>query len=129
MDGSGTALLFSERVLGARGDGGIAQPMPTNEAVITEVASQPWAIGYTSLGALQKARSRVKTVALQSSMQALAVPPTPETIRDQSYPLARILHLYTALEPTRVVRDFIDYCLSARGQELVRKAGYLAITQ
>ena len=78
---------------------------------------------------MQRARSRVKAIALQSSPQAPAVPPTPETIRDQSYPLARILHLYTAAEPTGIVRDFIDFCLSARGQELVRKAGYLAVTQ
>ena len=129
MDGSGTALLFRQRVLGDQDDDGIAQQMPTNEAVVAEVASRPWAIGYTSFGAVQTARSRVKTVALQSSPEAPAVPPTPETIRDQSYPLARILHLYTASEPTGVIRDFIDFCLSGRGQELVRKAGYLAVTQ
>jgi phosphate transport system substrate-binding protein len=129
MDGSGTALLFRERVLDDKDDSGIAQQMPTNEAVVAEVAARLWAIGYTSFGAVQAARNRVKAVALQSSPQAPAVPLTPDTIRDRSYPLARILHLYTASEPTGVIRDFIDFCLSARGQELVRKAGYLAVTQ
>jgi phosphate transport system substrate-binding protein len=128
-DESGTALLFRQRVLGDRDDGGIAQQMPTNEAVVAEVASRLWAIGYTSFGAVQTARGRVKTVALQSSPQAPAVPPTPETIRERSYPLARLLHLYTASEPTGITRDFIDFCLSPRGQELVRKAGYLPVTQ
>jgi phosphate transport system substrate-binding protein len=127
MEGSGTALLFRQRVLGDRNYDGVVHQMPTNEAVVTEVASRPWAIGYTSFGAVQGARGRVKSVALRTSPQAPAVPPTPETIRDQSYPLARILHLYTASEPTGVVRDFIDFCLSSRGQELVRKAGYLAV--
>jgi phosphate transport system substrate-binding protein len=127
MDGSGTALLFRQRILGDQNyDGGVHQ-MPTNEVVVTEVASHPWAIGYTSFGAVQVARGRVKTIALQTSLQAPAVTPTPDTIRDQSYPLARILHLYTASEPTGVVRDFIDFCLSSRGQELVSKAGYLAV--
>jgi phosphate transport system substrate-binding protein len=127
--GSGTALLFRQRVFGDGDDGGIAQQMPTNEAVVAEVSSRLWAIGYTSFGAVQTARGRVKTVALQSSPQAPAVAPTPETIRERSYPLARILHLYTASEPTGVTRDFIDFCLSPRGQELVRKAGYLPMTQ
>jgi phosphate transport system substrate-binding protein len=34
MDGSGTAHLFRERVLGDKDDSGIAQQMPTNEAVV-----------------------------------------------------------------------------------------------
>jgi phosphate transport system substrate-binding protein len=127
MDGSGTALLFRQRVLGDQNYGGGVHQLPTNEGVVTEVASRPWAIGYTSFGAVQVARGRVKTIALQGSPQTPAVTPTPDTIRDQSYPLARILHLYTASEPTGVVRDFIDFCLSSRGQELVSKAGYLAV--
>ena len=43
MDGSGTALLFRQRVLSDKDDGVIAQQMPTNEAVIAEVA-------YTAVG-------------------------------------------------------------------------------
>jgi phosphate transport system substrate-binding protein len=127
MDGSGTALLFRQRVLGDQDYDGVVHQVPTNEGVVTEVASRPWAIGYTSFGAVQASRGRVKIVALQTRSQAPAVTPTPDTIRDQSYPLARILHLYTASEPTGVVRDFIDCCLSPRGQELVSKAGYLAV--
>jgi phosphate transport system substrate-binding protein len=127
MEGSGTELLFRQRVLGDQNyDGGVHQVL-TNEGVVTEVASRPWAIGYTSFGAVQAARGRVKPIALQTTAQAPAVTPTPDTIGDQSYPLARILHLYTASEPTGVVRDFIDFCLSSRGQELVSKAGYLAV--
>jgi ABC-type phosphate transport system substrate-binding protein len=119
--------LFRQRILGDQNYDGAVHQMPINEAVVTEVASHPWAIGYTSFGAVQVARGWVKTVALQTSPQAPAVPPTPDTIRDQNYPLVRILHLYTASEPTGVVRDFIDFCLSSRGQELVSKAGYLVV--
>jgi len=125
MDGSGTAQLFRQRVLRDTDYGGMVHQMPTNESVAIEVASRPLAIGYTSLGAVQAVRNRVKIVALQTDPQALPVVPTPENIRNQSYPLARILHLYTATVPTGAIKDFIDYCLSPRGQELVRKAGYI----
>jgi phosphate transport system substrate-binding protein len=127
MAGSGTAELFRQRVLSSVDYSGTAQQMSTNETLVTAVASQPWAIGYTGFGAIRVARGQVKPVALQANPQASPVTPTPETIRVQSYPLARLLHLYTVTEPTGGVKEFIDFCRSPRGQELVQKAGYLAI--
>jgi phosphate transport system substrate-binding protein len=127
MAGSGTAELFRQRVLGGADYNGTVQQMPTNEAIVTAVASQPWAIGYTGFGAVRVARGQVKLVALQASPQASPVAPTPETIRAQSYPLARLLHLHTVTEPAGSVKEFIDFCRSPRGQELVQKAGYLTI--
>jgi phosphate transport system substrate-binding protein len=67
MDGSGTSQLFRQRVLGDKSYDGIAHQVPTNEAVVAEVASRPWAIGYTSFGAVRAAHGRVKAVALQTS--------------------------------------------------------------
>jgi phosphate transport system substrate-binding protein len=78
MDGSGTALLFRQRVLGDKNYDGVVHQMPANEAVVSEVTSRPWAIGYTSFGAVQGARGRVKSVALRTSPQAPAVTPTPD---------------------------------------------------
>ena len=127
MPGSGIAELFRQRVLGGADYSGTVQQMPTNEAIVTAVASQPWAIGYTGFVAVRVARGRVKLVPLQASRQASPVAPTPETIRAQRYPLARLLHLYTVMEPTGSVKVFMDFCRSPRGQELVQKAGYLAI--
>lgn len=127
MPGSGTAELFRQRVLDGADYSGTVQHMPTNEALVTAVASQPWAIGYTGFGAVRVGRGQVKPVALQASPQASPVAPTPETIRAQRYPLARLLHLYTVTEPTGSMKVFIDFCRSTRGQELVQKAGYLAI--
>jgi phosphate transport system substrate-binding protein len=93
MDDSGTSQLFHQRVLGDMDYRGMVQQMPTNESIVAEVASRSWAIGYTSFEAVRASRRPVKTVALQTSPQELPVPPTPETIRARSYPLARMLHL------------------------------------
>ena len=127
MPSSGTAELFRQRVLDGADYSGTVQQMPTNEAIVTAVASQSWAIGYTGFGAVRVARGQVKPVALQASPHTSPVAPTPETIRARSYPLARLLHLYTMTEPTGSVKEFIDFCRGQRGQELVQKAGYLAI--
>ena len=129
MAGSGTSALFLQRVLAGEDYAESVQRMPTNTAIVAEVTNRPSAIGYSGLEAVQAARSRVKVVALQAAPQSLPVLPILETIRSGSYPLARTLHFYTAGEPSGLIKDFIDFCRSSHGQELVRKAGFIAIEQ
>jgi len=76
----------------------------------------PWPIGYTALGALRHARNRVKAVALRATLQAIPVLPASEMMRSVRYPRARTLHFYTAWRPSGTVKEFIDFCLSSRGQ-------------
>ena len=88
----------------------------------------PWAIGYTDLGALRHARSRVKAVVLRATLQSIPVLPAPEMTRFMRYPRARTLHFYTAWKPSGTVKEFIDFCLSSRGHALVQKAGYVVMS-
>ena len=53
------------------------------------------------------------------------VAPTPATVKDRSYPMARPLFLVTDGPPTGQARTFVDFVLSAEGQKLVNKHGYL----
>ena len=55
--------------------------------------------------------------------------PTPENIANQRYPLSRPLFVLTDGEPKGDAKLFIDFLLSARGQALVRKHGYLSLDQ
>lgn len=55
--------------------------------------------------------------------------PTPQTIADSSYPLARPLFLLTDSAPTGAAKTFIDYVLSDAGQALLRRHGYLTLAQ
>jgi len=123
--GSGTASLFGERVLRDKTYGPSVRHLPTNEAIVAEVATRPGAIGYTGLGALRGTNSRVKVVALRADAQSTPVPPTPATIRSGQYPLVRTLHLATAGNPSGTVKELIDFCLSASGQALLQRAGYV----
>ncbi|HEY1172456.1 MAG TPA: phosphate ABC transporter substrate-binding protein [Verrucomicrobiae bacterium] len=48
-------------------------------------------------------------------------------IANRSYPMSRPLYFLTNGEPTGDAKTFIEFVLSARGQDLVRKHGYLAL--
>lgn len=51
----------------------------------------------------------------------------PSAHDDESYPLSRPLFLLTNGEPTGAAKTFVDFLLSDRGQELVKKHGYMRL--
>lgn len=55
--------------------------------------------------------------------------PTAANIANHRYPMSRPLYLVTNGDPTGEAKAFIDFLLSSRGQELVRKHGYLSLDQ
>lgn len=58
-----------------------------------------------------------------------AVMPTAANIANHTYPMSRPLFVVTDGDPTGPAKTFIDFLLSSRGQELVRKHGYLSLDQ
>jgi phosphate transport system substrate-binding protein len=125
--GSGTASLFGERVLRDERYGPSVRYLPTNEAIVAEVATRPGAIGYTGLGALRGGGDRVKALPLYTEAPSAPVAATPEAISTQRYPLSRTLYLVTAGHPFGTAHAFIDFCLSANGQAMFQRAGYIGI--
>lgn len=55
------------------------------------------------------------------------VEPTIDNIATKTYPLSRPLFLLTDGEPEGEAKAFVDFLLSPRGQELVKKHGYLRL--
>lgn len=115
---SGTFELWLEKVLkGQRAHPGV-QVQPSNGGVAQAVAGNRFAVGYVGLGYLNKDLKPLK-VNGQS--------PSASTAKDGSYPLARELYMFTAGEPRGKVKDFIDFILSADGQRLVEKEGFVTV--
>src|SRR5262249_29570822 len=114
--GSGTELLFSERVMVDTAYGADVHKLPTNEAIVAEVGRQPGAIGYTGLGALRSGGDRIKVIALRTVADSQPVSPTTETIHDASYPLARTLLLVTAGSPSGTAKAFLEFCQGPSGR-------------
>ena len=125
--GSGTASLFGDRVLGEMPPAASVEYLPANEAIVAQVAALPGAIGYTGFAAMSGARERIKVVALRTDQQSTADAATTEAIRSGRYPLARTLYFVAQKQPSETARAFLDFCLSARGQELVQRAGFIGI--
>lgn len=100
---------ISQRAQVANGNGGLK----------TMVASNPYAIGYISLGSVD------------SSVHALAVDGTEATVANVkagSYKVARpFLVLYKKGKPSAETQKFLDWMVTAPAQEIVSKKGYIAI--
>jgi len=125
--GSGTAYLFGERVLSAESFAASVSHLSTNEAIVAEVAARPGAIGYTGRGALRGVGNRVRMIAIRSNQQSPPTMATTESIVSGSYPLSRKLSLVTTGHPLATAKAFVDFCLSASGQGLFQRAGYIEV--
>jgi phosphate transport system substrate-binding protein len=118
-EGSGTRGAFEEMVMGDEAvivDTAILQP--SNGAVRTTVSTTPDSIAYLSFGYLDDS---VKTVAIDG------VEATEANAASGTYPIVRPLNMLTKGEPGELAAAWLDFILSAEGQELVTGEGYIAV--
>jgi phosphate transport system substrate-binding protein len=116
-EGSGTRGAFEELVMQKDeiDDGIMVQD--SNGSVKEVVATDPYAIGYVSLGMVD---SRVTAVMIDY------VRPTVENIVNKKYRIVRpflYLHLGT---PSGSAQTFLNYVLSKDGQKILQKEGLIA---
>lgn len=125
-DGSGTRGAFIELFgVEVKAEDGSKKDMTTEEAIIanktdvmlTNIASDPNAIGYVSLGSLNDS---VKALTIDK------VSATTENVKNESYPISRPFIIATKSEMSDLAADFIDFILSKQGQAVVA-AGYIPI--
>jgi phosphate transport system substrate-binding protein len=96
-----------------------AQVANGNGALKTMVASNPYAIGYISLGTVD------------SSVTALEIDGTPasvDNVKNGSYKVARpFLVLYKEGAPTAETQKFLDWMVADEAQKLVDGKGYISV--
>ncbi|MFH1152900.1 MAG: phosphate ABC transporter substrate-binding protein [Pseudomonadota bacterium] len=95
-----------------------ALTVPSNGALVQAVAGSPGAIGYIALGYVT---AEVKSLSVDS------ISGTPDTTRNGSYPLSRPLFMFTNGWPSGPTGDYMAFMLSAKGQQLVEKAGSIPL--
>jgi phosphate transport system substrate-binding protein len=119
-EGSGTRTAFEELVMnGAEIDDGI-MVQDSNGSVKEVVATDPYAVGYLSLGMLDE---RVVAVMIDY------VRPTAENIKSQKYKIVRPF-LYLTLEPpSGHAQMFISYVLSREGQRILQQEGLVPVNE
>jgi phosphate transport system substrate-binding protein len=124
---SGTYVFFQELVLKKQDYMQDAKLMPATSAIIQSISTDKSAIGYVGLGYALAAKDKVKIISVKADDNSPAVMPSDQTVKSGQYAVARPLFLYLNGEPQGTVRKFIDFCLSAAGQTIVKDTGYVAI--
>ena len=69
----------------------------------------------------------MQPLAIKKTSDDRGVLPSIATAQDESYPIWRPLFYYTDGEPSGVIKEFIDYCLSSEGQAKVTDVGYVPV--
>lgn len=120
-EASGTRDAFSKLVLKGADFDPTAAVLPGTGQVRSVVAQSPSAIGYISLGFVDKS---VKALTIDG------IVPSEQTVKNGTYPISRVLHFFTKGQPTGLAKAYIDFVLSATFQDgVVRDAGFLPIAE
>jgi phosphate transport system substrate-binding protein len=117
-EASGTREVFGEKALDKGTITGKAAVVVSNGAMKSAVTSDPYAIGYVSVGHMDKG---TKAVAMDG------VIPSTETVKSKKYPVARGLYSNTKGKPAGLVKKFIDYLMSPEGQSLAVANGFIPV--
>ncbi|MBN1601446.1 MAG: phosphate ABC transporter substrate-binding protein [Chitinispirillaceae bacterium] len=121
---SGTYEFFREHVLGNKDFKLGSRDMNGSKEVVELVGATKTAIGYSGMG---YATENVKMLNIKTDHGAFA--PTVENAQTKVYPLARSLLLYTLGEPEGAVKKYIDWIMSAQGQEIEKENGYVPLSE
>jgi phosphate transport system substrate-binding protein len=119
-EGSGTRGAFEEMVMGKKTIAPRSLVQDSNGAVREIVASDPNALGYISLGLVDR---RVRAVAVDG------VEPSTEAIHAKRYGIVRPFLFLSRAEPQGAARGFVDYVLGPEGQRLLTLEGLVPVTQ
>lgn len=126
-EGSGTRGAFIELTgVEEKNADGVKVDNTTEEAVVTNstnvmmttVAGDESAIGYISLGSLN---DTVK------ALQIDGVDATVENIKNGTYTLARPFNIATKEGLSEVAQDFVNYIMSAEGQQVIADNKYIPL--
>ena len=125
-DGSGTRGAFIELfgieekdASGKKVDNTTDDATITNSTVVimTSVAGDEAAIGYTSLGALNSSIKALKVDGAEA---------TAANVKSGTYKISRPFNIATKGTVSEVTQDFINYILSEDGQKIVESNGYIS---
>lgn len=120
---SGTYVFFRDHVLKGKDYTSTMQSLPGTAAVVNAVSKDKLAIGF---GGAAYAKG-IKFAKIKKDAGSPGVAPTPEAVKDGSYPLARYLYMYLKSRPTGELKKYIDWILSPEGQAVVTQVGYFPV--
>jgi phosphate transport system substrate-binding protein len=115
---SGTFEAWAEMVLNKAKVTPKAQLQASNGAIVQAISKNKYAIGYIGFGYINKT---VKPLTVNG------VAASAKTALSKEFPVSRHLYMYTNGEPKGETAKFIKFVLSAEGQKLVAKEGFVPL--
>ena len=119
---SGTREYFTEKIMNGENCISTLLEKNSNGAVLQTVAQTPGAIGYISMGYIDKT---VKSLKIDEN--GVLIEPTINNVLNGSYPVSRDLNMFTNGEPEGLAKEYIDYILSSKGQAIAAEEGYVTV--
>ncbi len=114
---SGTRGTFDELVLDEEDPTHSMLEKNANADVQKTIKETPHSIGYVGLAFMDEVKV----------LEIGGVAASESTVKDGTYPISRVLHMYTDGEPTGLVKEYIDFILSAEGQQIVKDKGFVPV--
>ncbi|MDD3857104.1 MAG: phosphate ABC transporter substrate-binding protein [Methanoculleus sp.] len=118
---SGTREFFSEFVMDGEDFIRTQEEFNSNGGIQQKVSQTPGAFGYVGLGYTQG----VKPLALD--VDGTDVEPTLQNITDGTYPISRPLYMLTNGQPEGLAQRYLEFIMSAEGQEIVASEDYIPL--
>lgn len=115
---SGTRSVFWKKGLEKIEVSSKANVVPSNGAMKTAISSDPYSIGFVSVGHIDDS---VMPVTLDD------VAPTLDNVKNGSFKIARGLYSVTKGDAEGLAKLFIDFLFSRTGQDIAQKKGFVAV--
>jgi phosphate transport system substrate-binding protein len=125
---SGTHIYFKEEVvqLGKKDNreefSAQTLLLTSSQTIVEEVVANEAAIGYLGMGYVSD-----RTKSLLVAKGGDFYPPDVNNVIKKTYPLSRPLYFYTNGQPQGVIKLFIDFTLSPKGQQQFIETGFVPI--
>lgn len=121
---SGTYEFFKEFVMNRKNYATSVLNMPATGAIVQSVSQTKGAIGYVGMA---YDNVSVRQLKVSYDKGKTYIMPSMATAKNKAYPIIRPLYLYYNVKDEAKIKPFIDYCLSAAGQQIVEKTGYVPL--
>jgi phosphate transport system substrate-binding protein len=127
---SGTHVYFLEEVirLGEKENKTLFSQntllLPSSEGIGAEIRQNPNAIGYDGLGYVTE---ELKVIGIAITSGGEYILPSPESVNNGKYPIARDLYMYTNGQPIGIIKEYLDWILSSEAQLIVAELGFVPI--
>lgn len=118
----GAYEVFQKSVMGDSEVTASATQSASMTELATNIANDPWAIGYAGYGAYNKANAEEQVL---FAMKVDGVEASEENIISGEYKIQRPVMFVTGKEVTPSAQKFIDYVFSQTGYDVVEANGYI----